>query len=47
MINEEQPHYRLRLYYPYNDRRTYEAIRGLLNNLDRIKIEDIEKLIEE
>ena len=33
--------------YPHNDLRTRTALEKLLNNLDKVSIEDIEKLTEE
>jgi len=37
-------YYSLSLFYPHNDMRTEEAIKAILNNLDRIPIEELEKL---
>lgn len=37
--------YELKLYYPYNSMRYEQAFSGLLANLHKVSIEDIENLI--
>ena len=42
----EGQHYKLKIYYPYNSMRYKDALQGLLDNLDKINISEIENLVK-
>lgn len=46
MITVNKPHYVLKLYYPFNDIRTKQAMEKILDNLHRISPEELEEITD-
>lgn len=40
-------YYKLKLFYPHNDKRVMESMTKILDNLHRIPIEELERITEE